>query len=262
MGLTMIAGHGFSKDRQAELKDGLILNETAVSSFGWASPAEAIGKKITSPSGYPAGEVIGVVKDYHQFGLQQNVGPMAMDYNAGNSYLYGVRFKAADTQVLISSLNELWSKHFPGYDFNYFFLDEDFERQYQSEQRLAKVFGLFASVTIIIAIIGLLGLVSFMVTARTKEIGVRKVLGADVVSISSLLSKEFLILVLIGNLVAFPIAWYFSSEWLLSFANRVEINPLMFVITLAISLGITLVTISFQTVKAALADPIQSLRYE
>jgi putative ABC transport system permease protein len=262
LGLTMVAGHGFSKDRQAELGDGLILNETAVSSFGWASPAEAIGKKITSPSGYPAGEVIGVVKDYHQFGLQQNVGPMAMDYNAGNSYLYGIRYKAANTQALISSVNELWSKHFPGYDFNYFFLDQDFERQYQSEQRLATVFGLFAVVTVIIAVIGLLGLVSFMVTARTKEIGVRKVLGANVVNISSLLSREFLVLVFIGNLVACPIAWYLSNEWLLTFANRVEMSPLIFIMTLVISLGITLITISFQTVKAALADPIKSLRYE
>ena len=262
MGLEIIAGEGFTREREAALKDGLVLNETAVSMFGWESPEKAIGKKIASPSGYPEGEVIGVVKDYHQFGLQRNIGPMAMDYGPKNSYMFAVRYKAANTQQLITSLGELWQKHFPGFDFSYFFLDQDFERQYQAEARLAKVFGLFAVITIIIAVIGLLGLVSFMVASRTKEIGVRKILGADVINITSLLSKEFLILVLIANLVTFPLVWYFADQWLQNFANRNEINPLLFIITLAIAMTITLVTISFQTVKAAMVDPVKSLRYE
>lgn len=262
MGLELVAGRGFDRQREAELKEGLILNETAVSMFGWASPEEAIGKKIASPSGSPEGEVIGVVKDYHQFGLQQNIGPMAMDYNPRSSYLYAVRYKAADTQELITALNKLWIKNFPGYDFNYFFLDQDFERQYQTEQRLAKVFGLFALITIIIAVIGLLGLVSFMVASRTKEIGVRKVLGADVIHITAMLSKEFIILVAVANIIAFPIAWYFADQWLSNFANRDALNPLIFVMTMAIALIITLATISLQTIKAALTDPIKSLRYE
>jgi putative ABC transport system permease protein len=262
MGLELVAGRGFDRQHETELKDGLILNETAVSMFGWASPEEAIGKKIASPSGSPQGEVIGVVKDYHQFGLQQNIGPMAMDYNPGNSYLYAVRYKAANTQELITALNALWIKNFPGYDFNYFFLDQDFERQYQTEQRLAKVFGLFALITIVIAVIGLLGLVSFMVASRTKEIGVRKVLGADVIHITAMLSKEFVILVAIANIIAFPLAWYFADQWLSNFANRDELNPFIFVMTMAIALIITLATISLQTIKAALTDPIKSLRYE
>jgi putative ABC transport system permease protein len=262
IGLQLIAGRNFDQQREAELKDGLILNETAVSMFGWASPEEAIGKKITSPSGFPAGEVIGVVKDYHQLGLQREIGPMAMDYFPRNSYLYAVRYKAANTQQLITQVNDLWQKHFPGNDFNYFFLDQDFERQYQSEARLARVFGLFATITVVIAVIGLLGLVSFMVAARTKEIGVRKVLGADVLHITSLLSKEFLMLVVIANVIAFPVAWYFADQWLQQFANRVDVNPLVFVATLLIAVTITLATISIQTVKAAMADPVKSLRYE
>ncbi|HEY0742422.1 MAG TPA: ABC transporter permease [Chryseosolibacter sp.] len=262
MGLEILAGNDFSQDRKAQLQDGLILNETAVSMFGWSSPEEAIGKKITSPSGYPAGEVIGVVKDYHQFGLQQKIGPMAMDFNPGNSFMYAIRYKAADTQELIAAVNSLWQKTFPGYDFNYFFMDQDFERQYQGEQRLATVFGLFSLITILIAVIGLLGLVSFMVAARTKEIGVRKVLGADVLSITTLLSKEFVILVVIANAIAFPLAWYFANEWLTSFANRAPLNPILFVVTIAIALAVTIVTISFQTVKAAMTDPVKSLRYE
>ncbi len=262
MGLQMIAGNDFSHDREGQIEEGLILNETAVKMFGWNSPEEAVGKKITSPSGYPAGEVIGVVKDYHQFGLQQKIGPMAMDYNPRSSYMYAVRYKAASTQELIAAVSSLWQKTFPGYDFNYFFLDQDFERQYQSEQRLATVFGIFSVITIAIAVIGLLGLVSFMVAARTKEIGVRKVLGADVMSITSLLSKEFIVLVVIANVISFPLAWYFANEWLATFANHAPLNPVLFVITISIALVITLVTISFQTVRAAMTDPIKSLRYE
>jgi putative ABC transport system permease protein len=262
LGLSFVAGHGFDKQRAAELNDGLILNETAVKKFGWTSPQEAIGKKITSPSQYPAGEVIGVVRDYHQLGLQQSVGPMAMDYNTRNAYLYAVRFKGENAQSLVESLGKLWKKRFSGYDFNYFFLDQDFERQYQTEQRLANVFAVFAVITIIIAMIGLVGLVSFMVTSRTKEIGIRKVLGAEVISISSLLSKEFLTLVIVANLIAFPLAWYFADQWLQNFANRTEVRPMIFISTLLIAVGITLLTISFQTIKAAMTDPVKSLRYE
>jgi putative ABC transport system permease protein len=262
MGLQLVAGNDFSKDREAQLKDGLILNETAVSMFGWTSPEEAIGKEITSPSGSPEGEVIGVVKDYHQFGLQQKIGPMAMDFNPRSSYMYAIRYKAASTQELITAINSIWQKAFPGYDFNYFFLDQDFERQYQAEQRLATVFGLFSVVTILIAVIGLLGLISFMVAARTKEIGVRKVLGADVLSITTLLSKEFVVLVIVSNCIAFPLAWYFANEWLTTFANHAPLSPMLFMITMGIALAITLATVSFQTVKAAMTDPIKSLRYE
>ena len=262
LGLELIAGRSFDKLRAADLKDGLILNETAVSVFGWSSPEEAIGKKITSPSGTPQGEVIGVVKDYHQLGLQQKIGPMTMDYAPQYSYLYAVKYKAANTQELTTSLNELWTKTFPGYDFNYFFLDQDFERQYQSEHQLANVFALFAGITMIIAMIGLLGLVSFMVASRTKEIGVRKVLGADVFSITSLLSKEFVVLVLVANLIAFPLTWYFANEWLQTFAFRMSVNPLLFVGTMVMAILFTLLVVSFQTIKAALTDPVKALRYE
>jgi len=262
LGLELIAGRGFDLQRENDLGEGLILNEEAVAAFGWASPAEAIGKKITSPSNSPAGEVIGVIKNYHQFGLQQKIGPMTLDYAPANSYLYAIKYKAANTEQLISSVQQLWSKNFPGYDFNYFFLDQDFEQQYQSETRLANVFAIFASVTMVIAMIGLLGLVSFMVVARTKEIGVRKILGADVFSITKLLSEEFIMLVVIANLIAFPLTWYAANEWLTTFAFRMQVNPWLFVGTMLLALGFTLVVVSIQTIKAALTDPVKSLRYE
>ncbi len=262
LGLNLIAGTGFDPKFPAHYGEGLVLNETAVSMFGWASPADAIGKKITSPSGYPAGEVIGVVRDYHQFGLKQKIGPVVMDYNPESSYLYAIRYKAADTEQLIASMQELWGKHFPGKEFNYFFLDDDFERQYQSEQRLVSVFVVFAVVTIVIALVGLLGLVSFMVASRTKEIGVRKVLGGDVMSITGLLSKEFIVLVGVANLIAAPMVWYFASSWLENFAWRVDISPLLFIGTFLLAILITSVTVSFQTIRAAMGNPVNSLRYE
>lgn len=262
LGLNLIAGKSYSKDFEVDLKEGLILNEAAVQAYGWSDPQEALNKQITSPSGYPEGRVIGVVKNYHQLGLQQKIGPMVMDYFPKQGYLYAIRFKVADTQHLIGSVQDLWKKTFPGYDFNYFFLDQDFEKQYQAEHRLANVFTLFAIVTIVIAAIGLIGLVSFMVVSKTKEIGVRKVLGAGVFNITKLLSKEFIVLVVIANVLAVPLAWYFASQWLDKFAYRTALNPMLFVWTTLIAIVITLLAVGYQTIRAASANPVKSLRYE
>lgn len=262
LGLELIAGRGFDKQREADLKEGLILNEAAVEVFGWTSAEEAIGKKITSPSQTPQGEVIGVVKNYHQQGLQQKIGPITLDYAPEYSYFYAIKYKAANTQEVITSLKSTWSQSFTGFDFDYFFLDENFEKQYQAEKRLANVLSLFASVTMMIAAIGLLGLVSFMVVARTKEIGVRKVLGADVFSITALLTKEFILLIIVANLIAIPLVWYFAEQWLQAFAFRTPINPFLFVGTLVIAVTTTLLIVGVQTMKAALSDPVKSLRYE
>ena len=262
LGLKLLAGRNFDLDRVAELKTGLILNETAVSVFGWSSPEEAIGKKIESPSGTPAGEVIGVVKNYHQEGLQQKIGPITMAYAPQYSYLYAVRFQAADTQNLLNQIGKTWSQHFPTYDFNYFFLSESFARQYQAEQKVARVFGLFAAITIVIASIGLLGLVSFMITVRTKEIGVRKLLGASIWSIIRLVNIELVALVILAVFISAPFIWYFGDQWLQQFAYRMEISPLVFVMTLSIALLLTLVMVSVQSMKAALSNPVDSLRTE
>lgn len=261
MDLEVIAGRNFDILRAVDMNEGLLINETAAGIMGW-SAEEAIGKKITSPSGYPQGEVIGVVKDYHHAGLQQKIGAVTMDIAPRNSYLYAIRYKASDTKQLIESLQGLWKTTFPGYDFNYFFLDDQFNQQYRSEEKLARVFALFAGVTVAIAAIGLLGLVSFMVVSRTKEIGVRKVLGAGVFNIVGLLSKEFMILVTIANVIAAPVAWYFASEWLTGFAFRMSLDPMLFVWTLGVALVLTLITVGYQTVKAALTNPITSLRHE
>jgi len=260
LGLEIIAGRGFSKDHPEELKDGLILNEEAVATFGWSSPQEAVGKRITSPSGYPEGIVIGVIKNYHHDGLRQKFGPITLDYNPG--YLFAISYQATDAKALLASLEQLWNRSYPGYEFTYFFLDEQFEKQYQSEQKLARVLGLFSILTIMIAVIGMIGLVSFLVVSKTKEIGIRKVLGASVTSISALLSKEFLALVVVAGVLAVPVTWYLASGWLEGFAFRTTLSPFLFIGAVVVSVLVALLSVSFQTIRAAMADPVDSLRYE
>ncbi len=186
---------------------------------------------------------------------------MAMDFNPSRSRYFAIRFKTTGTADLISNVEKLWKKH-SDHDFKYFFLDENFARQYQAEQRLATVFTVFSLITIIIATIGLVGLVSFMVVTRTKEIGIRKILGADVLSITRLLSKEFIMLIFLANLIAFPIAWYLAGKWLEDFAYRMTLDPMLFVWTFVIAIFTTILTVSYQTLKAAMANPVKSLRYE
>lgn len=260
--LQLISGRNFDLSRPAELDEGLIINETTVNSMGWENPEDAIGKKITSPSQYPEGTVIGVVKDYNEFGLQKKVYPMTMDYAPENSRYFAIKYNASNTEGVLKSVSGLWKQYYEGYDFEYFFLNENFERQYYAEQRLAKVFNIFSIGSVIIAVIGLFGLVSFMVVTRTKEIGIRKVLGANTLNILKLLSVEFVGLVLIANLIAFPMVWYFANEWLEGFAYRTTLSLLLFVLPLVGALMITALTVGVQTIKAAMADPIESLRYE
>jgi putative ABC transport system permease protein len=262
LGLTLIAGKNFDVKSPADIADGLIINETAAIKLGWGSAENAIGKKINSPSKHPAGTVIGVVKDYHELGLQQLIYPMAMDYNPARSRYFAVQFKTTGTADFLNDLQALWKKHYNGYDFKYFFLDENFARQYQAEQRLANLFTAFSIITIVVAMMGLVGLISFMVTARTKEIGIRKVLGASVVSITQLLSKEFLKLVFIAIILATPLTWYLMNNWLEKFAYRTTTNVTLFLVAGVITLGIALFTISFQAIKAALSNPVDSLRNE
>lgn len=259
--LKLLAGRNFDPQRKSD-EDALIINEEAVLQMGWGTPENAIGKRIVSPSQTPAGIVIGVVKNYHDWGLQNKIAPSAFDFESQYAYLYAIRFSASDTKNLIETLGQVWTKYFPENEFNYFFLSDTFAKQYAQEQRLAKVFSIFSFITILIAVIGLFGLVSFLVTAKTKEIGVRKVLGASVWSLASLLSREFVMLVIVANVISIPLVIYFAQQWLQGFAFRMELSPMIFVFTILIALAITLLTVSIQTIKAAMSDPVKSLRYE
>jgi putative ABC transport system permease protein len=262
LGLTLVAGRNFELNRPSEIEDGLIINETAVDKLGWGTPEDAIGKKIDSPSKHPAGTVIGIVKDYHEEGLQELIYPMAMDYNPSRSRYYAIKFKTTGTADLIKEMETLWKKHHDGFEFKYFFLDENFAKQYRSEERLANLFTAFSAITVVIAMMGLVGLISFMVNTRTKEIGIRKVLGASVANITQLLSKDFLKLVFIAIVIATPLAWYLMKSWLDKFAYRTDTNFWMYAAAGTITLGIAMFTVSFQSIKAALTNPTDSLRSE
>ena len=263
LGLELIAGENFSLDKPAELKEGLIINETTVKEMGWEFPENAIGKQIVSPSQHPAGTVIGVVKDYHGQGLQYNIWPKAMDYSSQQyGRYYAVRFQTGSTSEMIESISQAWKSTYTDYNFEYFFLDDDFDRQYQAEEQLMKVLMLFASLGILIACIGLLGLISFMILTRYREIGIRKVLGASALNITGNLSREFLILVVIADLIAIPLVWYFGNQWIENFAYHTVLSPLIFVINLIVTIMIAALTISFQTFKAASMNPVDSLKSE
>ncbi|EOZ98764.1 putative FtsX-related transmembrane transport protein [Indibacter alkaliphilus LW1] len=262
LNLDLVAGRFFDPERETDRTEGLVLNERAVRQFGWDSPEEALGQKIVSPSTTPQGTVIGVVRDYHQLGLQQSIHGIAMDWAPDYSYWLSLRFEPSQTTAILETLNQKWINDFTGMDFKYFFLNEDFERLYQAELRMAKMFRLFAGLTLLISLIGLLGLVSFMIESRSKEMSIRKVLGAGVHQIVYTLSREFMLLVMIASVLAAPVAWYFGKEWLQNFAYRTPIALGNFLTVILMALLVTLSVVGFQALKAAYRNTVNGLRSE
>ncbi|WP_194776824.1 ABC transporter permease [Pararhodonellum marinum] len=260
--LEMVAGRFFDPERETDKTEGLVLNEKAVQVFGWLSPEEAIGQKIVSPSSAPEGTVIGVVKDFHQRGLQHSIHGIAMDWAPEYSFWLSLRFDPSQTSETLASLNQKWLEDFIGMDFKYFFLNEDFERLYQAELRMAKMFRLFAGLTLLISLIGLTGLVSFMIESRAKEMSIRKVLGAEVYQIVYSLSREFIALVLIASALAIPAVWYIGKDWLQNFAYQSQITLVSILVVVFAALTITLMVVGFQALKAAYGNTVSGLRSE
>ena len=263
LGLELVAGKNFDLSQPSELEDGLLLNKSCVKAFGWASPTEAIGQKIVSPSDHPAGTVIGVVKDYHGLGLQEQIWPKAMDFGSNRHGRYfALRFETEATTSLLDHVRESWSAYNPDIPLQYFFLDEDFDRQYRSEDRLARVLTLFTMIVLIVSGIGLLGLMSFVVLNRTKEVGIRKTLGASVSDILYIFSREFIFLVIIANIVAIPLVLYFGSHWLENFAYRTTIQWWIFPLALVVTVLLACLAVGFQTLRTARMNPVQALNHE
>lgn len=262
-GIKLIAGRYFTladHDPDWNKIHNSIINRSAAKLLGFASPEAAVGKAILS--GNKRWDVIGVVEDYHQKSLRYELEPMRFmpAYDIGSEV--SVKITAADVSKTIAAIKKQYDTFFPGNLFEYVFLNERFNRQYQNEQLFSKAFGIFAAIAIFVACLGLFGLAMFSTIQRTKEIGVRKVLGASVSNILLLLSKDFVKLVVIASAIAFPLAWWIMNKWLQDFSYRINIAWWVFAIAGSIALVIALGTISFQAIKAAVSNPVKSLRTE
>jgi putative ABC transport system permease protein len=239
----------------------VLINETTAKVFGFDNP---IGKKIYTfddnlkTISYT---VVGVVKNFHFESLRQQIGPLCMVLGK-NIGLASFKVNAASIPALLKNIESRWKALAPGMPFSYQFMDDSFDNMYRAEQRVGTIAMIFSALAILIACLGLFGLSAFTAEQRTKEIGIRKVLGASVQGIVQLLSKDFIRLVLIAFIIAAPLAWYFMNKWLQDFSYRVNLNGWVFLGAGSIALLIALLTISFQAIKAALANPVKNLRTE
>ncbi|MEO7960030.1 MAG: FtsX-like permease family protein, partial [Ginsengibacter sp.] len=266
LNLQVLAGRLFSVDFPSDTAGGrIILNETAIKEIGFKSAQDAVGKKIYSTYNGETNdrEVIGVVNDFHFEDLHLPITPFGFLRNNDDQYNY-MLVHAAPGNIgnLLKSIGDRWKKFNPNEPFEYSFLDQDFQKNYESEIRLASIVNYFTIIAILISCLGLFGLATFSAEQRIKEIGVRKVLGASVANIVTLLSKDFLKLVAISIIIASPVAWYVMNKWLQDFAYRIDIGWSVFAITTFIALLIAIATISFQAIRAAIANPVKSLRAE
>jgi len=258
--IKIVAGRAFSREFGSDTTHAMIINETAAKLFGYATPAEAIGRNYRQWG--REGQIIGVIKDFHFRSLQQDIKPLTMRLEPQDCDMLTVNIAPGDLPGTIKTMESKWRTLMPNRPFNYFFLDEFFDKQYRTEQRFGKLFLNFAVLAIIISCLGLLGLASYSAVQRTREIGIRKVMGASVTDIVNLLSKDFLKLVLISFIIATPAAWYFMHKWLQVFAYRISIGWWVFAVSGIIALVVAIATISYQALKAALADPVESMRAE
>jgi putative ABC transport system permease protein len=267
LGIELSQGRFFDPARTTD-SAGVIINEAAAKLFGFDDP---IGKKIYSldatpqgtpkPEDYEEMEIVGVVKDFHWASLRDNIG--ALCFRLGRSRgLASFRYKGEDTEAVVAALEKQWKSMAAEQPFSYRFLDDAFARIYRAEQRVGTLAGLFALLSVLISCLGLFGLAAFTAERRTKEIGIRKVLGASVAGITGLLAREFLALVALAFAIASPLAYYFMQGWLSDFAYRIEIGWWMFAAAGALAVSLAFLTVCFQSIKAALANPVKSLRSE
>tara|TARA_R110000868_G_scaffold4211_8_gene26524 strand:- start:1970 stop:4372 length:2403 start_codon:yes stop_codon:yes gene_type:complete len=258
--IDIVAGRAYSRDFPADTISSLVVNEAAVKLYGYSNPQDILGKKFEQWG--KQGTIIGVVRDFNYLSLHQKVEPLALRFEPNSSRYLSLQIDSENIPTTINEIENKWAALVPHRPFLYSFLDDSFNMQYNADFRFKKLFTLFSCLAIFIACLGLLGLATYSAMQRTKEIGIRKVLGAEVSSIVQLLSKDFIKLVLLSMIIATPFSWYAMTQWLNEYAYRVELHWWVFAIAGTIALMIAVVTISFQAFKAARANPIKSLRTE
>ncbi len=265
MGMEIVQGRDFSRDVSSDTTFAVLVNEAMVKRMAWDDP---IGKKFIFEGSGPNNtniekHVVGILKDYHQNSLYDAIEPIMIILDDEN-YFVLVRTEEGDVKKSLTAVENIWKDMFPNNTFQFEFLDQDFNSQYTADEKRSLIFTVFSSLTIAIACLGLLGLAAFTTEQRTKEIGVRKVIGASVSGLVTLVSKEFFLLVGLGMLIAFPAAWYFTESWLTNFAYHIELKEewLTFLVSALLAFVITLLTVGYHVVRAAHSNPVKSLRDE
>lgn len=271
MRMKVMQGRKFNRNIASDTSSAFIVNQAAARKFNWNE--KAVGKKLQlgvelegeeDNDGIMKGEVVGVVADFHYRPLRENIEPInfLVSENAHHRRVLYVKLNQENREESIKYIENVWNKFSPKMAFNYFFLDEKLRENYDSEVRLTWIFSIFSLLSILIASLGLFGLSSFMAEQRTKELGIRKVLGASVNQLVNLLTKEFVRLILIANVIAVPIAYWAMNSWLNDFSYRIQISWWIFLLTLIVSLVIGVFTVSWQSFRAASADPVNAIKYE
>jgi putative ABC transport system permease protein len=260
--IEIVAGRSFQKEIRSDIYESFILNETAVRAFGFSSPEEILGKKMYEGGSSGIGTIIGVTKDFFYKGLQTKVEPLVMQVRPDFFSTVSLEVRTDNLKETLSFVENKWNELQLGRLFSYFFLDEDFNRHYRSEENLGRMYATLTLLALFISCLGLAGLSAFSAQQRTKEIGVRKVLGASVSGILFLLLNELMKWILIANILGWPAAYFFMHQWLLSFAYRTSIGLWVFVFSAGLAFLVSVMTVSYQSLRAALANPSDSLRYE
>ncbi len=258
--VEIMAGRNFSGDLASDSSQAMILNETAVKSLGFHDPDEAVGKKFLQTG--EQGLIVGVVKDFNFHSLHESVHPLTLRVSSGWFTFMTLDVMSKDVPSTLKALEQKWSTLKPDMPFNYFFFDEAYNSQYQAEERFGTMFMGFSGLAIVISCLGLLGLSAFTIGRRTKEIGIRKVLGSTVSGIVNLLTKDFVMLIGIAFIVGAPLAWFTMDKWLQTFAYRTVLSWWIFVLAGIMAVTVAVVTISFIAIRAARANPTESLRAE
>lgn len=258
--IELVAGRPLSRDFPTDIKQGFLVNETAVREFKWESPDKAVGKTMNREG--KIGKVVGVIKDINFTSLTTPLTPLIVEYDADQSTQLTIRFENSNVQQTLDKIEAKWNQMFPEKSFQFTFLDEQLNQQYANYQNFGTIIQAFTFIAILIACLGVYGLVLFVVQRKVKEIGVRKVLGANVPNILKLIYLDFVWLIVIAFAVATPIAWYFMDQWLANFSYSTSIDVFTFLVSFILVVLITSLTISYQAVKASMANPVKSLRTE
>jgi putative ABC transport system permease protein len=264
MKMEMIAGRDFSKSKGTDFLNAFIINESAVRSFGWGSPEDALSKTFVRGklSDGKKGQIIGVIKDFDFNALSLPMEPLVMDVNPPRFTEFAVRIHADHTEGTIAYIKKTWEKIFPERVFEYSFLDKDIDAQYKDKENFGRMTAWFAGMAILLSCTGLFSLALFMAVKRSREIGIRKVLGAGLIGILRLLTSEFVQIVLLASVIAVPVAAWLMHRWLQQFAYHISMPWAVFIIAPLSALLLALFTVGFQSLRAARVNPVKSLRTE